>query len=135
MIVLGVTIAAIMRSFSTSLASIGKCEAATTAVFLAQQLVEQYEVELPEESSIEGDFGEEYPYYYYIVNFEEIEVKYKDVALESLIEDFEKPVEIRMDIYYDDGRMKRFRAIHIETYITGVEKFTHKSKMLNKLYF
>jgi hypothetical protein len=135
MIILGVAISAIMRSFTVSLASIRKSEAITTGIFLAQQLLEQYEIELPEESSIEGNFGDNYPHFRYITHFEEIDINYKDVALESLVEDFVRPTQVTIDVYYDDERMKRFRAVQLVTYVTGVEKFDYKSKMLQKRYY
>jgi type II secretory pathway pseudopilin PulG len=134
MIILAVTIAAIMRSFTVSLASIRKSEVTTTAAFLAQQLLDQYEVQAPEQASLEGDFGDVYPNFHYITRFDDIDVKYKDVSLESLIQDFVTLRQVTIDVYYDDRRIKRFRPIHLVTYLMGDEKFTYQSKMMNKLY-
>jgi Tfp pilus assembly protein PilV len=134
MIILAVTIAAIMRSFTISLASIRKTEVTTTAVFLAQQLLEQFEIVPPEQSSLEGDFGSAFPSFHYMMRLDERDIRYKDVALESLIQDFVTLKELTIDIYYDDQRMKRFRAVHLVTYLMGDEKFTVQSKTLNKLY-
>jgi type II secretory pathway pseudopilin PulG len=134
MIILAVTIAAIMRSFTVSLAGIRKSEVTTTAAFLAQQLLDQYEVQTPEQASVEGDFGDAYPNFHYSTHFDDVDVKYKDVSLESLIQDFVTLKQVTIDIYYDDQRIKRFRPIHLETYLMGDEKFTYQSKTMNKLY-
>jgi len=134
LVILSLTIATFMRSFAVSLGSIKKAEIVTKATFLANRLLDEYEIEPPELDESEGDFGEEYPYFQWTTSVEDVEVEYEDIPLEDVVDEFERLTKITISVYYDDGRLRTFRACKVATYLTGLEKFTHESKKQNKLY-
>ncbi len=134
LVILSLTIATFMRSFAVSLGSIKKAEIVTQATFLANRLLDEYEIEPPELDESEGDFGEKYPFFQWTTSVEDIEVEYKDIPLEDVVDDFEILTKITISIYYDDGRLRTFRACKVATYLTGLEKFTHESRKQNRLY-
>jgi len=121
LVILSLTIATFMRSFAVSLGSIKKAEIVTQATFLANRLLDEYEIE-------------KYPFFQWTTSVEDIEVEYKDIPLEDVVDDFEILTKITISIYYDDGRLRTFRACKVATYLTGLEKFTHESRKQNRLY-
>jgi type II secretory pathway pseudopilin PulG len=149
MMILGIAIAALMRSFTTSLATVRKAQIVTTACLLAQQKLEEYEVIPPQgdhdegyfTSSEEGDYStvgkpvsDPYRNYYFIVDLEEVEVDYPDFSLKGDSDEMENLTKITITIVYDDKRLKHFTPVRVETYLTTTEKFTYNSRKENKLY-
>jgi hypothetical protein len=151
MVILGVAIAALLRSFTVSLASAKRAQIITIACLLAQQVLDEFEVVPPQDSHAEGNFlpdepggyqGEGSParsssmlkYFYFTVDVEEEEVDYPDMTLEGELEEFENLTKMAVAIIYDDGRLKRFTPVKVETYLTSTEKFTFSSKNDNKLF-
>ena len=150
-VILGVAVAAILRSFTVSLATARKAQIVTTSCLLAQQVLEEYEVVPPQENHVEGAFGaieedaynsdgtvnelpSKYKNYYWVVDVEEEELDYPDVSFEGEREEFENLTKLSVTIVYDDGRLKRFTPVRMETYLTNTEKFTYTSKKDNMLY-
>lgn len=150
--ILGIAIAALLRSFTISLASARRAQITTTATLLAQHILEEYEVVPPQEDHMEGSFApsdEDYYYdeveearkesrrlkhYYWMVDVEIIDVDYPDHTFEGDLEDFERLIKLSVTIIYDDGQMKRFIPVRLETYLTEIEKFTYTSKRENQLF-
>lgn len=149
-VILGVAVAAILRSFTVSLATARRTQIVTTSCLLAQQVLEEYEVAPPQEDHAEGAFGApedaydydgmvdesspKYKNYYWVVDVEEEEIDYPDVSFEGEKEEFENLTKLTVTIIYDDGRLRRFTPVHMETYLTNTEKFTYTSKKDNMLY-
>lgn len=151
-VILGVAIAALMRSFTVSIAATRKAQIITTATLLAQQILEEYEVAPPQEDHMEGVFGsseDDYEYdekalldketrqyksYSWVVDVEEVEVEYEDIAFEGGRDELENLTMITVNIIYNDGRLKRFTPVKVQTYLTNAEKFTYSSKKENQLY-
>jgi type II secretory pathway pseudopilin PulG len=152
MMIISIAIAALLRSFTVSLASARKTQIVTTACLLAQQILEEYEVVPPQGDHDEGKFdspdsdeawevdGSAYNkrnpfrFYYWTVDVVEEEIDYPDVSFEGEIEEFENLLKLIVTIRYDDGRLKKFTPVKIETYLTTAEKFTYSSKKDNNLY-
>jgi len=151
LMILGVAIAALLRCFTLSLASARKAQIITTACLLAQQILDEYEVVPPQDNHAEGNFAplDENPApgqesaassssmlkrFYWTADVEEVEVDYPDFTLESEHEEFENLTKLTVTIIYDDGRLKRFTPVRVQTYLTNTEKFTYSSKNENKLY-
>jgi len=151
MAILGVAIAALLRSFTVSLASAKRAQIITIACLLSQQVIDEFEVVPPQDAHAEGNFippeadisqGEGSParsssllkYFYWTVDVEEVEVDYPDFTFEGEHEEFENLTKMIVTIIYDDGRLRRFTPVRVETYLTSTEKFTFSSKNDNKLF-
>lgn len=134
LVILSLTIATFMRSFAVSLGSIKKSEIVNQAMFFAHRLLDEYEVEPPELDESEGDFGEEYPYFSWTTSVEDVKVDYEDIPLEDVVDQFDDLTKITISVYYDDGRLRKFLACQVTTYLTGLEIFSHECKKENRLY-
>jgi len=135
LIIISVAITSVLRCFSVAMRGTRNAEIATTASLLANQLMQEFEILLPENDQAEGDFSEDgFPNYYWQASVEEIVLDYPDMTLEANIDDFKTLYELTIDVFYDDQRRRTYRACHLVTYVTGLEKFTHVSKQENRLY-
>ncbi len=135
LVIVSVTLASVMRSFTVSVRGTRNSEVVTIGTMLAKELLHTFEIRRPEEDELQGDFEEDgYPFYYWEASFEEVKVNYPKVTLEGEIEDFTNIEKVTIDIYYDNNMTKSYRAVHVESYLTGIEKFTHASKRENVLY-
>ncbi len=147
--ILGIAIAALLRSFTVSLASARKAQIVTTATLLAQQILEEYEVIPPESDHMEGSFGsaeesfdqdmaaremKQFQNYYYRVDVEEVPVEYEDITYMTRDSELDILKKISITIIYDDGHLKRFTPVRVETYLTATEKFSYTSRSENRLY-
>ena len=132
--ILAVTVAAVLRSFSQSLSAINRLEVETQALFFANQLMDEFEINPPMEGETEGGFGDDYADYYFIVD---TQYEYPEYDLRNRHDDVEQffPLRtIKIDIFYDDGRRKKIRALSFESAIMGFERFSPEARQQNALY-
>ncbi|MCL5269701.1 MAG: type II secretion system GspH family protein [bacterium] len=127
--ILGISVAAFMRSFTQSLGAARRMEVQTQACFFAQQLFDEFEINPPPEGKSEGGFGDDYKYYSY-----RLEVKYEEPVYHRLenvdqVERFYPIRTYRIEINYDDGAHKPYTALALESAIVGFEKFAYNSKL------
>lgn len=148
-VILGLAMAAVLRSFTLSLSAARKAQVVTKACFLAEQILEEYEVIPPQGDHAEGDFSEGieedyssedeagtemYRNYYWTMDAEEVEVDYEDISFERDREEFEALTKVTVTIIYDNNRQKRFTPVRIETYLSNADKFTYMSRKENHIY-
>lgn len=132
--ILGIATATILRSFTLSVAAVRKNEIRTTAIALAEKKLEEIDLKNLEDGKYSGDFGEEYPNYYWESSIKSKEVEYENVVQEVDPEKIIKPREILLTIFYDDKVLRSFVALSIDTFLLGAEKFTYESKNAGELY-
>ncbi len=126
--ILAVTVTTILRSFSQSLSAARQLEARTQAVFFAQQLLDEFEINPPPEGSREGGFGDAYSEYSYMVRVEYEDPKYPGKRSSREIEHFYPQRMVTIDIYYDNGRNKPFLALTLDSALMGFERFSEQAK-------
>jgi type II secretion system protein I len=128
--ILGVAVAAFMRSFTLSLEAARKMEIQTQAVFFADQLMEYFEIMPPTEGEREGGFGDDYRNYSYRVNVRYEEPEYRDVEVPDNIAELFKRRDYTLEIFYDNGRMKQpYAALRLDSSMIGFEKFSYQSRL------
>ena len=66
--------------------------------------------------------------------FEEVEVDYPSITLEAKVDDFTNLEKVTIEVYYDNQQSKVYRAAKIETFLSGIERFSYESKKENRLY-
>lgn len=130
MTIIAVTLSAVLRSFSQSLKAVRKLEVETQATFFAQQLLDEFEINPPEEGRLEGGFGDDYWQYYFIVEIEYEEPDYDEGNRHEEISQFFPFRTIHIEIRYDNGIIKPFRALSVDSAIMGFERFSAESKTL-----
>lgn len=137
LIILSVTLGTLMRSFTLSLKAIRKAEVATVGSFLAEELMEQYEVFPPKAGETSDTFeskGEKYARYYYKTRLKEEQIDYEGFTLEGDFKELESLYYVTIEVYYDDPTYEKILAAKVETYLLGAERFTYSSKLENALF-
>lgn len=127
--ILAVTVAAALRSFSQSLSAVRQLEVRTTASFFAEQLLDEFEINPPAEGKSEGGFGDDYWQYYYKVDVSYEEPDYDDGNRHEDISNFFPLRNVSIEIFYDNGKNKAFRAIEVNTAIMGFERYSREMKL------
>jgi len=129
MLIIGIALSVILRSFNTCADSNIRTQIATTALFLTQKVLfdVDFNPEKYKKGTYEGNFGEDYPNFYWSVTAYEIEPEYEDVTLENDIEDMATLKEYKIDIVYNDQKGRNFIPISLKTAGMGAEKFSYES--------
>ena len=130
MTIIAITLSAVLRSFSQSLKAVRKLEVETQAAFFAQQLLDEFEINPPEEGRTEGGFGDDYWQYYFLVEVEYEEPNYDEANRHEEVNQFFPFRTIHIEIRYDNGIIKPFRALSVDSAIMGFERFSAESKTL-----
>ena len=128
--ILAMTAGTVLRSFSQSFSAARRLEVRTQAQFLAQQLLDEFEIDPPVQGASEvRGFGDDYWEYTYVVD---VEYEYPDYDEANVHEDIGNFFPLRIitiDIYYDNGRNKAFRPVaSLTSGIMGFERFSQTSK-------
>lgn len=137
--ILGVTLAMVLRSLSTSMKASRQSYHMTVATLLARNLIDGWEVEPPEMGTSSDDFGEEYPGFFYVVEYQKVEMDYPDVSRLEEVARLAYLREISLDVYYasaaDRRKGERQRILHVDTALTASERFTKESRLNNEVGF
>ncbi len=127
--IMGIALAMVMESFTTSMKGARNATAVTTASVLARDLIEQWELTPPELGENTGNFGEDHPGYTYKVRYEQVEMDYDDVdpPEEGRLEYLRR---ITLDVYYQSSSSKTTpkRVLHVETALTSGERFSEQGR-------
>lgn len=127
--ILGMAVAFLMRSFTDSIHSAKKMEIYTQASFLAQQLMDEFEVYPPRENTVEAGFGDTYPGYSYKATKTYVEPRYRLSGGKKEISRFFAARMLTIEVHYQDGTTKDFVACKVSTAIVGFEKFSPQTKV------
>ncbi|HPS02013.1 MAG TPA: type II secretion system protein [Candidatus Sumerlaeota bacterium] len=134
--IMGVALAMVMESFTTSMKGARNASSVTMASVLARDLIEQWELTPPEAGEKTGDFGKDHPEYTYKVRYDKVELDYDDVKPpeEGRLEYLRR---ISLDVYYQtkSGKAAPKRVLHVETALTSGERFSEQARKFNKIRF
>ncbi len=129
MLIIGIALSVILRSFNTSADSNVRTQISTTALFLIQKILFEIDFNTDDykEGTYEGSFGDDYPNFYWRITAYEYEPEYDDVTLENDIEEVAGLKDYQIDIVYNDQRGRYFIPISLKTSALGAEKFSYAS--------
>jgi type II secretion system protein I len=125
--ILGVAVAALMRSYAQSLNTARRMQVHTQALFLAQQLLDEFEIYTPLQGKHEGGFGDAYRAFSYTVNMEYEEPSYRRVKDDDIGQYFSLRHYV-LKIHYDDGIRPPSTPVSLETAVINFEKFSLRTK-------
>ena len=128
LLILGVSLAAIMRSFTRSLAAVQVMEVQTQAQFFAMQLMHEFEINPPIEGNSTGNFGDDFKNYSWEITVRYVQPKYGRLAGVKDVERFFPMREVSLTIRYNDGTHKPLTPLSMETAIVGFEKMSSETK-------
>lgn len=128
LLILGIAVAAFMRSFTQSLDAARRMEVSTQATSLATRLMQELDVQTPRAGLTEGVFDPPFDKYHYYVKMDYEEINYGKLDGDDEVEQFFPMRMLEITIDYDDGNRRPFQAIQLKTAIPGWEKFSFNSK-------
>jgi hypothetical protein len=131
MTILGVAGMALLKSFSYSLDAARKMDAYAKAGFLAERLLDQFELNPPYEGEATGDFGEDFKQFSYRADVRYVDPQY-DLEPPDDVEQFFPMRQARVEIILDDGSREPETVLTVDSTIMGLERFSPASK---KSYF
>lgn len=135
LVILGISVATLMRSFTISMTAIRKNDVTTQACLLAESLVQDFEINPPKTKTARGSFEEMgYPKFFWNMDIKEEEIKYRNLKTKSRVDNLKPLQKMHVTITYDDGRLKKFSPVDMEVYLMPIERFTFRSKFLNELF-
>jgi Tfp pilus assembly protein PilE len=133
--IMGVTLAMILQSFTTSMRASQRSQRMTTATLLAREMMDKWELVPPEFGETEGDFDERHPGFTYVVDYEQERLEYDNV---SSIEEGRLAYLrlVTLEIFYQSKRMAEpKRYLHIESALTSSERFSDSARLDNEIGF
>jgi prepilin-type N-terminal cleavage/methylation domain-containing protein len=134
LVILGITVSTILRSFTLSLDAAVRTEIFNTATLLAQSMIDEIQISPPGNGDYEGDFGEAYEHYSYRLTLEDEEIDYKSVRRAREIKEFRPLRRIHLEVLYADDRRGPFKAITLDSALMGLQKFTNKALAAYQLF-
>jgi len=136
MVILGISIATIMRSFTLSLAAIRKNDAGTHASVLAETLLQNLEADPPTEkkTTLTGDFSQEgFPEYGYQIEIENEKIKYR-LNTKTRIDGLRDLKIARLQMTYENSKGEITNPLDGYLILPPLERFSYESKRRNELF-
>lgn len=134
MVILGISLATLMRSFTISLSAIRENDSTTQATILAETALQSLEAEPPMSGEISGDFEEDgFPRYSYDVESEFQEIKYR-IKTKTRPENLKELQTVKLTINYDDPRGEVTHPAEAYLILPPLERFSYESKFRNELF-
>lgn len=133
--ILGVSVGAIMRSFTISMAAIRKNDVSQQAFILAESLLQTLEASPVDKGKTSGDFSEEgFPNFQWELEIKEEEIRYRNLKTTNRVENLRNLKHVKLRIIYDDRRLKRQVPVEVDLILPPIERFSYESKFLNELF-
>ncbi|MEI7634470.1 MAG: type II secretion system protein [bacterium] len=135
LVILGVAIATLMRSFTLSMNAIRKNDVMTQSCLLAQDMIEQIELNPPQSESTRGAFEDiGFPQFGWEIEYTEDPVEYRNLKTKSKIKDLRPLRHATLRVTYDDQRNKKLTPVLVDLYLPPIERFNYQSKFMNELF-
>lgn len=128
MTILGIALTAIMKSLSQSLKSARIQERQTMAMFLARQMLDEFEFTPPLPGESEGGFGDAYKYYFYRVDTRIKDPSYRDIDVPDEIDRLFAIRTYRVEILYEDEYTEPQVLLTLDSAVQNFEKFSYDTK-------
>jgi type II secretory pathway pseudopilin PulG len=135
LVILGISVATLMRSFQLSLSAIRKNDVTTVACVLGDRLMQDFELNPPQSSVTSGDFSEDgYPNYSWTAKYKEEPIRYRGLKTKNKVDDLRGFKHVTVEIIYDDKRLRRYSPVQLDLYLPPIERFSPESKFRNELF-
>lgn len=136
MVILGVSLATLMRSFTLSMNAIRRNDITTQGCVLCESLLQDLEVRPPSAKVTRGTFEDQgFPQFSYEVEYEEETIRYKGLKTTANVRDL-KPLRLVRVTVWHEGRFNRepVQVAQAHLYLAPIERFSYQSKFLNELF-
>ena len=136
MVILGVSLATLLRSFTLSMNAVRRNDITTRGCILAETLLQELEVNPPTDKRSSGDFeAAGFPDYSFETEFEEEELRYRSVKTGVKVDNLKPLKLVKVTVFYK-GRTELERLVAAETYLylPPIERWETNSKFMNELF-
>jgi len=133
-VILATSLAAIMRGLTTAMKTIEYNRATTTAMSLAQRLLDEYEIEAPALGQANGEFGEAFPDFQWQRDVWIERVSYSDARAGAADNEFADLVMVRLRILHVESYEGARPLFETQTSLTQLERFSREARLRNGLY-
>jgi prepilin-type N-terminal cleavage/methylation domain-containing protein len=135
LVILGLTVAAVMQSFTMSVKAIRRNDMVTQACMLAETLIQDLNVQPPTTRFINGNFeAMGFPQYSYEVETREEEPNARDAGAKTSIEGLRSLVICRMKIRYTDSQTRMSDVLSSTFLLMPIERFSAEAKLWNGFF-
>lgn len=136
LVILGISVAALMRSFTVSMNAIRRNDVTTQGCVLAEGLLQEIELDPPRARLTRGTFeAEGYPDYSYELSIEEEELRYKNLQTKVKAKDLRSIRHVTLRVDYQNRTMRSpLRVVEVHLYVPPIERFRFDSKFYNELF-
>jgi type II secretory pathway pseudopilin PulG len=134
--ILGLASMMLLRAYTVSLDTIRKADTINTAAILAESLIEELDLRgYAEAGRLEGNFGEDFPEFYWRAEVDEERLRYSHVESGIKVDDLEPLRTIDVTIFYQRNEYdKPFVPLHFSYHPLLIENFSLQAKFENQLY-
>lgn len=134
MVILGIAMATMMRSFTLSIAAIRNNDVTTQATVLAETALQNIEAEPPEKGKTHGDFElDGKPNFGFELDTTEEKLKYR-IKTQSRPENLRSLKICRLQITHLDSHDRLTNPVEAYLIIPPLERFGYESKLRNELF-
>ncbi len=135
MVILGIAIATMMRSFTISLDAIRRNDVSTQATVLAETLLQSLEAEPPEaKKRLTGSFESDgFPRFGYEVESTSEKIKYR-LKTNTRVDDLRELQIVRLNMTYENSRGENTIPVDAYLVLAPLERFSYESKFYNELF-
>lgn len=134
MVIMGIAMATMMRSFTLSLAAIRKNDVTTEATILAETALQALEAEPPRDGRSHGSFADDgFPRYGFDVVSDTEKLKYR-LKTKTRVNNLRDLKHVKLSVTYDDPRGKVTKPVEAYLVLAPLERFSYESKLKNELF-
>lgn len=132
LVILGLAAMVLIRAFTVGRGSVRKAEIITTAIMLAESLVEEIDLQgLPRQ---EGGFGPSFPGYTWTVRASEERLRYDHMKGISGVEGLEPLVTYHVQVLYEATTPSAYMPLSFSYHPLRIESFSARAKYENQIY-
>ncbi len=134
MVILGIALATMMRSFTLSIAAVRKNDITTQATVLGETILQTLEAEPPSSGKVTGDFElEGAPNFSFEAEIERQRLRYR-IKTQTRPTNLRELQITRMQIKHNDQRGRISTPIDAYLVLQPIERFSYESKLRNELF-
>jgi prepilin-type N-terminal cleavage/methylation domain-containing protein len=135
LVILGISVAAVMQSFTVSMKAIRRNDEVTKACMLAETLIQDLNVQPPTSRFINGNFESMgHPEFSYEVETREEEPSPRDLGAKGQLEGLRPLVICRLKMRHTDRQSRTRLVLDTSFLLMPIERFSADAKLWNGIF-
>ena len=141
LVIIGLAFVAVLRGLFMGLRALKEVRITEQSLFLGESLLQDLELELPNEGEWKGRFADEverfgkgFENFSYEVEVREVEIRYRYKAAGTPRQELEPLYEAAIRIIHDDGHGRRAVRYNVRTYLPDFTLHTDQAIQANQIF-